>query len=101
MAAPTTVILMPHASSWLNGRRLAASPAGIPAMHSAPIVDSGDTSTRCPAMFIVDAMPSALPPPSFSISPRPRRQERRQHDPDVLEYADTTPMITASGIPVA
>ena len=28
-----------------------------------PIVDSGDTSTRWPAMFIVDAMPSASPPP--------------------------------------
>ena len=35
----------------------------------APIVDSGDTSTKCPATFIVEAIASALPPPSFSMSP--------------------------------
>jgi hypothetical protein len=33
-------------------------------MHSAPIVDRGDTSTRCPPTTIDDAMAMGSPPPS-------------------------------------
>mgnify|MGYP006175944701 CR=1 FL=1 len=43
LGAPTAVIESPHTSSWLNSSRL-ASPAGIEAMQSAPIVDSGADS---------------------------------------------------------
>ena len=49
-------------------------------MHRAPIVESGDTSTRCPPMFIDIAMPVALAPGSCGGQARHQRQERRQDD---------------------
>ena len=53
-------------------------------MHSAPMVESGDTSTRWPPMFIDMAMATALAPGSCCREAGHERQERRQHDADVL-----------------
>jgi hypothetical protein len=68
----------------LNSLRL-ISPAGTDAMQSAPIVDSGETSTRWPAMFIVDAIPSALSTPRFSTRPGTVGRKAGSTTPDVLE----------------
>ena len=53
-------------------------------------------------MFIVDAIDSALPPPSFSMSPGTVGRNAGSTTPDVLEYADTRPMMKPkNGITVA
>jgi hypothetical protein len=82
--APTTIIESPQASNWLNNNRL-ASPAGIEAMHSAPMVDSGETSTKCPAMFIVSASPNPEANPSFATSPGTNGKNAGSTTPEVLE----------------
>ena len=51
---------------------------GADAMHSAPMVESGDTSTRWPPMFIELAIANGFAPPSCCGEPGHHRQERRQ-----------------------
>ena len=52
----------------------------MPARHNAPVVDSGDMSTRCAPTFIDVAIANGSPPPSRIDEPGDRRQERRQDD---------------------
>ncbi len=53
-------------------------------------------------MFIVEAMPSALPPPRFSMRPGTVGRNAGKTTPEVLEYAETMPITTAStGMTVA
>ena len=53
-------------------------------MQSAPSVDSGDTSTRCPPMFIDMAIPSALAPGSCEARPGTIGRNAGSTTPDVL-----------------
>ena len=50
-------------------------------MQSAPMVESGETSTRWPPIKIDEAIASGLPPPSLATKSRHARQEGRQHHP--------------------
>src|SRR4029453_14201658 len=60
-SAPTSVIPSPQTSSLLNSARV-SSEAGAAAMHNAPIVESGETSTRWPPTFIDVAIASGATP---------------------------------------
>ena len=62
----------------------AALVAATPARHSAPIVESGDTSTRCPPMFIDVAMAIALAPGSAAARPGTIGRNAGSTTPDVL-----------------
>ena len=54
------------------------------AMQSAPIVESGETSTRWPPMFIDIAMPTALAPGSCAARPGTSGRNAGSTTPDVL-----------------
>ncbi len=53
-------------------------------MQSAPIVESGETSTKWDPTFIDEAIASASPPPSLSISPGTVGKNAGRTTPDVL-----------------
>ena len=53
-------------------------------MHSAPSVESGDTSTRCPPTFMEDAMASGATPPSCSERPGTVGRKAGSTTPEVL-----------------
>src|ERR1051325_8190753 len=61
ITAPTSVIESPHHSNWLNSF-LASTSFGSAAMQSAPIVESGERSTRCPPTYIDAAIESGSAP---------------------------------------
>ena len=54
---------------------------GSAAMHSAPIVESGERSTRWPPTIIADAMRERIAAAEPLHQAGDRRQERRQHHP--------------------
>src|SRR5690606_38766032 len=80
--APTMDIERPQASSLLK-RPLSPSPPA-PATHSAPMVDSGEASTRWPPMFMAMAIASALEPGSAAASPGTIGRNAGRTTPDVL-----------------
>ncbi len=53
-------------------------------MQSAPIVESGDTSTRWPPTLIADAIATGSPPPSRSIRPGTVGRNAGSTTPEVL-----------------
>ena len=65
------------------GSRLSA-PTGADAMHRAPIVDSGETSTRWEPMFIDIAIPIGSAPPRRSARPGTIGRKAGRTTPDVL-----------------
>src|SRR5829696_2081134 len=78
----------PQASSLLNSVRLSST--GAPARHSAPMVESGDTSTRWPPMFMDEAMARALAPGRAAASPGTMGRNAGSTTPEVLLYTETT-----------
>ena len=67
-----------------GSKSVLVSPAPAPAMHSAPIVESGDTSTRWPPTFIDIAIPIALAPGSWAASPGTIGRNAGRTTPEVL-----------------
>src|SRR5688572_30366619 len=67
-SAPTSVIANPQSSIFRKTTRPSLE-LGNAAMQSAPMVDSGDTSTIAAPTLMLSAISSGLPPPSFSTSP--------------------------------
>ena len=92
--APTTDIASPQVSSWRN-RRLGSSVAGSAAMHSAPSVEMGDTSTSAAPTLMLSATSSALPPPSFSINPGTAGKNVGYTTPEVELYVEMAPVTKA------
>src|SRR5262245_6746353 len=93
--APTTVIERPHANSLLNNP-CGSTPAGTPARQRAPVVESGDKSTRCEPRFIADATAIGSSPPSRSTMPGTVGRNAGSTTPDVLLYTETTPVTNAT-----
>ena len=81
--APTTVIDSPQASSLLKTLRTFSAGRDA-AMQSAPVVESGDRSTRCAPMFIDAAIATGSPPPSRSIRPGIVGRNAGSTTPEVL-----------------
>ena len=90
-SAPTIVIPNPHARSLLN-RALVSSDADAAAMQSAPIVESGETSTRCPPTFIDVAIANGATPPICADSPGAiGRNAKPNGRSDFLQQIDANP----------
>src|SRR5437660_10560732 len=94
MPAPTTVIERPHIITLLNSS-LRSVAGGADAMHNAPIVESGDESTRWPPTMIDRAILSGSAPPSCSTSLGTIGRKAGRTTPDVLLYTDTPPVSAA------
>src|SRR5688572_23449787 len=88
--AATTVIDNPQASSLLNRARVSV-PGGAAARQSAPSVESGETSTRCPPMIIDETSASGSPPPICSINFGIVGSSAGSTTPMVLLYREITP----------
>src|SRR5262249_6769686 len=67
-SAPITLMERPQIISLLN-KAFRFSDTAAFAMHSAPSVESGETSTRCAPTFTDDAIAIASPPPISRINP--------------------------------
>src|SRR3954468_9202736 len=85
----------PQASNLLKSIR-ESSVGGNAARHNAPMVERGDTSTRCPPTLIEDAIAMASAPPSRATSPGTVGRKAGSTTPDVLAYTDTKPVTKAT-----
>src|SRR5262245_15305262 len=87
------VIERPQASSLLYvGRTCAGSE--IPARHIAPVVESGDMSTRCAPTFIDEATLNGSPP-RRATSPGTVGRNAGRTTADVLLYTEISPVTNA------
>ena len=64
-------------------------------MHNAPIVESGETSTRVAPTVLDIAVRNVLPAPSFATSSGTTGRNAGNTTPDVLEYAEILKSIGA------
>src|SRR6185369_9085092 len=90
-SAPITLIDRPHTSIFLNRAR-ASSPEGIAAMHRAPIVESGETSTTAAPTLMLMATCSGSPPPSFATTPGTAGRNAGYTTPEVELYVEMRPV---------
>lgn len=89
--APTTLIENPHSIIFRNN--IFASLASlIVAMHSAPNVDRGETSTNDEPTLMLSAIASESPPPICSTNFVAVGKNAGSTTPEVLLYVETIPV---------
>src|SRR6187402_679196 len=66
------------------------------ATHSAPNVDSGDTSTIAPPTLMLIATASGSPPPTFATSPGTAGRNTGSTTPTVLLQLEIRPVVNAT-----